>query len=91
LFTTFLTVVLPLFNYLKIKMKTSVWFWIGITTAVLLITTVLATLDFSFSTIFFLTVTGQILLVYMVYRVLTDNYTTDKDFNDFYQDFPRNQ
>jgi hypothetical protein len=72
-------------------MKTSVWFWIGITTAVLLITTVLATLDFSFSTIFFLTVTGQILLVYMVYRVLTDNYTTDKDFNDFYEDFPRNQ
>ncbi|WP_262510974.1 hypothetical protein [Tenacibaculum gallaicum] len=37
---------------------------------------------------FILTVIGQLLVVLMVYKVLRENYTTDKTFEDFYEDYP---
>ncbi len=58
------------------------------TTFVLLVLTIMAQLNFLFSLIFFLTVFGQVLLMYTVYKVLTDKYTTDKTFDDWYQDHP---
>jgi hypothetical protein len=30
---------------------------------------------------------GQILLIITVYKVLTDDYTTTKTFEDFYEDY----
>ena len=56
------------------------------TTLVLVVLTVIAQLDFPFSWIFFLTCFGQVLLIYTVYKVLTDKYTTDKTFDDWYED-----
>jgi archaellum biogenesis protein FlaJ (TadC family) len=58
------------------------------TTFVLVVLTIIAQLNFIFSAIFFLTVFGQVLLIYTVYKVLTDKYTTDKTFDDWYEDHP---
>jgi hypothetical protein len=63
-------------------------FWVGATTIVLILVTVMATMNFSFSWVFYITVLGQLMIVYMVYKVLTDNYKTLKTFEDFYEDYP---
>ncbi len=69
-------------------MKTSAMFWVGTTTIVLLTVTIMAAMNFPFNWVFYITVLGQVMIVYMVYRVLTDHYTTDKTFKDFYEDYP---
>lgn len=69
-------------------MKTSALFWVVLTTLVLITVTIMATMDFPFNWVFYVTVAGQVLVCIMVYRVLTDNYTTDKTFDDFYEDYP---
>jgi len=58
------------------------------TTLLLVVLTIMAHFNFPFSWIFFLTLFGQLLLIYTVYRVLTDKYTTDKTFDDWYEDYP---
>ncbi len=63
-------------------------FWVGATTILLIMVTVMATMNFAFSWVFYLTVLGQIMIVYMVYKVLTDNYKTSNTFEDFYEDYP---
>lgn len=47
-----------------------------------------AVLNFPFNLIFYLTIGGEILFVFTVFRVLKDNYTTEKTFLDFYEDHP---
>jgi len=54
----------------------------------LVVLTIMADLNFPFSFMFFLTLFGQVLLIYTVYKVLTDKYTTDKTFDDWYEDHP---
>lgn len=60
-----------------------------LTTLVLILVTIFASLDMSFSWVFYLTVLGQALLVFAVYKVLTDDYETDKTFKDWYEDRPK--
>jgi len=69
-------------------MKTSAMFWIAATTIVLIIVTIISSMNFPFNWVFYITVLGQIMILYMVYRVLTEDYTTDKTFEDFYEDHP---
>ncbi|WP_373055930.1 hypothetical protein [Zunongwangia sp. H14] len=69
---------------MKIKPLT----WLYITTIVLVLVTVFSYFNFPFPVIFFLVVGGQGLLIYTVYRILTDNYSTRKTFDDFYEDHP---
>ncbi|MBT8281580.1 MAG: hypothetical protein KJO16_08375 [Muriicola sp.] len=69
-------------------MKDSAMFWVGATTLVLFTVTIMAAMNFPFNWVFYITVLGQIMIVYMVYKVLTDNYTTSKTFKDFYEDYP---
>ena len=69
-------------------MNSSAMFWVGATTLVLITVTIMASMGFPFNWVFYATVLGQIMVVYMVYRVLTDNYQTDKTFEDFYEDRP---
>jgi hypothetical protein len=38
--------------------------------------------------VFWLTIIGQGLLVYVVFKVLKDDYDTPLKFNDWYQDHP---
>jgi|26BtaG_2_1085354.scaffolds.fasta_scaffold00003_217 fatty acid desaturase len=59
-----------------------------ITTLVLITVAIFAALDFSFGWVFFLTLVGQILLVFTVFKVLKDDYSTTKTFEDFYEDNP---
>ncbi|WP_047418706.1 hypothetical protein [Cellulophaga sp. Hel_I_12] len=72
-------------------MKDKIYFYIAVTTLVLITATVMASMNFSFSWVFYLTILGQVLLVVMVYKVLRDNYTTTKTFDDFYEDHPISQ
>ena len=67
-------------------MRNKAMFWVAATTLVLISVTIMAAMNFPFNWIFYITILGQIMLVYMVFKVLKDNYTTDKTFKDFYGD-----
>ncbi|GGW35516.1 hypothetical protein [Arenibacter certesii] len=67
-------------------MRKSAMFWVIATTMVLVILAIMAAMNFPFNWVFYLTVVGQLMVIYMVYRVLTDDYTTNKTFEDFYED-----
>lgn len=69
-------------------MKISAMTLLGITTLLLLTVVIFTAMDFPFSWVFYATCGGQILLVYTVYKVLVDDYQTDKTFKDFYEDRP---
>lgn len=69
-------------------MRGSVMFLVLFVTVFLLVLTALAFTNIGFSWMFVLTVIGQLLVVLMVYKVLRDHYTTDKTFEDFYEDYP---
>lgn len=69
-------------------MKNTAMFWVIATTVILVLLSVMASLNFPFNWVFYLTVIGQAMLVYTVYRVLTDEYDTEKTFDDFYEDHP---
>lgn len=69
-------------------MKTSASLWVLITTLVLITIPIMASMNFAFGWVFYLTVSGQVMVIYMVFSVLTDNYKTDKIFEDFYEDHP---
>jgi hypothetical protein len=69
-------------------MKDSGMFWVVATSMVLFTVTIMAIMDFPFNWVFYVTVLGQLMTVFMVYRVLTDTYFTDKTFEDFYEDKP---
>lgn len=62
--------------------------WLGLTTLILVTVTIFAAMDLAFNWIFYLTVLGQVSLVVTVYKVLRDDYTTEKTFKDFYEDQP---
>ncbi|MDT0678455.1 hypothetical protein [Autumnicola musiva] len=67
-------------------MKIKPIIWLYITTLILVLVTVFSYFNFPFPVIFYLVVVGQGLLIYTVYRILTDSYTTTKTFDDFYED-----
>ncbi|MDC7994329.1 hypothetical protein [Altibacter sp. HG106] len=69
-------------------MKLSALTLLGVTTLLLITTLCFATLGGSYSWVFVLTCAGQAILVYTVYRILRDDYQTDKTFDDFYEDRP---
>ncbi len=69
-------------------MKISAMTMVLITSVMLLIVTILVIMNIEFSWIFYLTCLGQIMIAIMVYKVLKENYTTDKTFDDFYEDHP---
>ena len=69
-------------------MKLPVIFYVATTTIVLITITIAASLDLPLNWIFVLTCIGQIFLLFMVIRVLKDNYSTEKTFDDYYEDHP---
>ena len=69
-------------------MKITAMQWLAMTTLILITVTIFTTMNLSFSWVFYLTVAGQALLVVTVYKVLKDDYTTDKTFKYFYEDRP---
>ena len=69
-------------------MKISAMSVVGFTTMVLVTLTIMVSMNFPFNWVFYVTVFGQALVVYMVYKVLTDDYDTPKTCEDFYEDHP---
>ncbi|MBC2846297.1 hypothetical protein [Winogradskyella flava] len=69
-------------------MKVSPLIYIAITTLILITVAIMSSMNLPFNWVFYLTVIGQVLVLAMVYRVLTDSYTTDKTFEHFYEDRP---
>ncbi|PTX60219.1 hypothetical protein C8N46_107226 [Kordia periserrulae] len=69
-------------------MKINAMFLLGLTTLILITVTIFSTMNMPFGLVFFLVVLGQALLIFTVYKVLKDDYTTDKTFEDFYEDRP---
>ncbi|MGM0934853.1 MAG: hypothetical protein ACQEWD_15565 [Bacteroidota bacterium] len=59
-----------------------------ITSIILVLVTVLSYFNVQFPLVFYLTVIGQVFLIYTVYSVLTNNYKTTKTFDDWYEDHP---
>lgn len=62
-----------------------VWF----TTAYLVVFTALSAVGIAYSLMWGMLLLGQFLVLYMVYKVLTDDYRTDKKFRDWYGDIPK--
>lgn len=70
-------------------MKTiSQMFYVVLTTLLLITVTIMSAMNLQFNWVFYATVLGQAFILAMVYRVLTDDYTTEKTFEDFYEDHP---
>lgn len=69
-------------------MRNNAVLWVFATTGVLILLAIMTALNLPFNWIFYVTVAGQIMVVYMVYKVLRDSYSTDKTFDDFYEDHP---
>ena len=61
-------------------------FYVAVTTLLLITISVLVSMNLPMNWVFWVTCLGQVFIVMMVYRTLTDNYTTDKTFKDFYED-----
>lgn len=69
-------------------MKVSIWFYVALTSLILVTLTVMVALGAPINWVFYLTCLGEVLVVVMVYRVLTEHYVTEKQFDDFYEDHP---
>ncbi|MGB5417456.1 hypothetical protein [Algibacter sp.] len=71
-------------------MKIPVMFYVAVTTFLLVMLTVMAAMNMAFTWVFYTMCLGQVLVVIMTFKVLKDNYTTDKTFENFYEDNPVN-
>ncbi|MGX7667007.1 hypothetical protein [Flavobacterium pedocola] len=58
------------------------------TTLYLIAFAVLCQLNVSLPALIGLLFLGFLLIPFMVYKVLTDDYTTSKSFDDWYEDYP---
>lgn len=65
-------------------------FYVAVTTFLLVTLTIMVSMDLPFNWVFYTMCLGQVLVLVMVYKVLKDNYTTDKTFDNFYEDSPIN-
>lgn len=72
-------------------MKLNMSFYIVLTTMVLVTVAIMSSLELPFNWVFFTTLGGQVLLLVMVYKILADDYQTEKTFDDWYEDNPLDQ
>lgn len=69
-------------------MRQSAIFYVVITTVLLAAVAVMVFYNLSYDLIFYTVLAGQAWWLLTVYKVLTDDYTTDKTFDDWYEDHP---
>lgn len=69
-------------------MKISAITYIVLSTLILLTVAIFAALELPFNLVFLATAFGQFFLIFSVLRVLKDEYSTQKTFDDFYEDHP---
>lgn len=70
-------------------MKNIITILVTLCTAIVFVNAVLAQTGLFQKVFMVLIIAGPILFMYTVYRILKDNYTTDKTFDDWYEDAPR--
>ena len=64
----------------------SLKFIVYLTTLAVVVYTLMTQMGVIFPILFFSLLTCQALLLYMVYRILTDDYQTQRTFEDWYED-----
>lgn len=68
-------------------MKLQANFYLALTTGVLLLVVLIATLQVAYAWVFYATVVGQSLLLVTVFKVLKAPCTSQKTFDEFYEDY----
>ncbi len=63
-------------------------FYVAVTTIMLIMVTITVSMDVPYNWVFHVTCLGQVMVAVMVHKVLSDNYTTDKTFEDFHEVYP---
>lgn len=69
-------------------MKVSAIFYVVVTSILLVTVGVMVFYDAPFSLVFYTVVLGQAWWIFSVYKVLTESYSTEKNFDDWYEDHP---
>jgi len=72
-------------------MKSNVIKLVGFMTACLFAFVVMSSFGVANSLLISMMLAAQALFIYTVYRVLTENYHTDKKFKDWYADIPKKE
>lgn len=71
-------------------MKIPAMFYVVLTTFLLVLLTIMVSMNMAFTWVFYIMCLGQLMVGVMVYKVLRDKYVTDKTFDHFYEDKPVN-
>lgn len=69
-------------------MRLSAHFYVIITTLLLVTVAVLVFYNVDYPIVLTAVLLGQAWWIFTVYKVLTDDYSTDKTFDDWYEDYP---
>ena len=67
-------------------MRQTAHIYVIISSLILVAITVMVFYNVSYPILFYVFLFGQAFWVFTVYKVLTDNYTTEKTFDDWYED-----
>ncbi|MCC8359873.1 hypothetical protein [Salinimicrobium sediminilitoris] len=69
-------------------MRISAHFYVIVATLLLVSVAVMVFYNVSYDIVFYTVIAGQAWWLLTVYKVITDNYSTDKTFDDWYEDHP---
>ncbi len=69
-------------------MKNTAIILVLFTTLLLILTSLFVSVNLGFDWVFYTAIIGQVVWLVTVYKVLTDHYSTNKKFNDWYEDRP---
>ncbi|MCY2685770.1 hypothetical protein [Salinimicrobium sp. TH3] len=69
-------------------MRISAHFYVIVATLLLVSVAVMVFYNVSYDIVFYTVISGQAWWLLTVYKVITDNYSTEKTFDDWYEDHP---
>ena len=69
-------------------MRQTAHIYVIISSLILVAIAVMVFYNVSFPVVFYTVLFGQAFWIFTVYKVLTDNYSTQKTFDDWYEDHP---
>ena len=69
-------------------MRISAHFYVIVASLLLVSVAVMVFYNVSYDIVFYTVIAGQAWWLLTVYKVITDNYSTDKTFDDWYEDHP---
>lgn len=72
-------------------MRQNAHIYVIISSLILALIAVMVFYNVSYPIVFYTVLFGQAFWIFTVYKVLTDDYTTEKTFDDWYEDHPMNQ